>query len=530
MGTAVVNVINFVRAVEPRDQGLDLVEPVRNQLRLLARHGLPGTFLLQHDALLEPRFTGPLREAEGERIEAGAWLEIVRPLAERAGIPWRGRPGFAWDWHAHVGFSVGYTPREREALVDVLMRDFKAVFGRHPRSVGSWIIDAHTLAYLADRYGVIASCNCKDQWGTDGYTLWGGYPGQAYYPSRRNAFTPARDAAAAIPVPVFRMLGPDPIYQYDAGFLEADAPDGNGQPVVTLEPVYPGAGGSPGWVRWFLGELTDGPCLSFAYAQAGQENSFGWRAMRAGLEDQLALFAERRRAGKLRVERLEDTARWYRARYPLTPASAVTARSDWKGRGRASAWYASRFYRVNVFADGARAWIRDMQLFDDTRPERYLDAPCRLPALRYDNLPLVDGCRWSGSGARAGLYLVTAGPGAAELSFGPPTMEEASAEELLVTLPILGGGSCRIRCAPRETRITVDAPGRDGAWGLRLSWDPLRPVPLEGVGPAGLRYRHEGWPYELRIGGARSARMEAGAATMLAEGRELVLAPATGSG
>lgn len=57
------------------------------------------------------------------------------------------------------------------------------IFGVYPKSVGSWFIDAVTLKYMAERYGVVASCNCKDQIGTDGYTLWGGYWNQGYYPS-----------------------------------------------------------------------------------------------------------------------------------------------------------------------------------------------------------------------------------------------------------------------------------------------------------------------------------------------------------
>jgi hypothetical protein len=527
---AIVNIINFIRAVEPRDPGLDLAEPVRNQLRLLAAHGLPGTFLLQHDALLEPRFTEPLREAAGDRVELGAWLEIVRPLAERAGIPWRGRPGFDWDWHAHVGFSVGYTPREREALVDVLMRDFREAFGAYPLSVGSWIIDAHTLAYLSDRYGIAASCNCKDQWGTDGYTLWGGYVNQGYYPSRSNVLAPASGAERAIPVPVFRMLGPDPIYQYDAGFQEEDAPGVNGQPVVTLEPVYPVGGGSPAWVRWFFGEMARGPSLSFGYAQVGQENSFGWKAMAAGLEDQLALVAERRRAGELRVECLRDTGRWFRARYPATPASAVTALSDWKGQGRGSIWYCSRFYRINLYREGGRTWIRDLHRFDDEYPERYLRTACREPALWYDNLPLMDGNRWSGGGVRAGIRFVRSGPEPVELSFGDPEVREDGAEELLVSLPISGGGTCQVRCAPEEACISIAGARLDAGWGLELAWDARRAVPVTGADDGAVRYLHNGWPYALRAEGARSIRA-AGPGRLLIDARagEIALRPCAGT-
>lgn len=150
-------------------------------------------------------------------LEIGGWLEIVQPLVEQAGLTWHGR--YPWDWYSDVGLSVDYTPEERCQLIDTFMAGFKEKFGSYPRSVGSWMIDAVTLAYMADRYGVEASCNCHDQWGTDGYTLWGGYYGQAFYPSRKNAFCPAQNKSEQSNLPVFRMLGSDPIYQYDNGLV-----------------------------------------------------------------------------------------------------------------------------------------------------------------------------------------------------------------------------------------------------------------------------------------------------------------------
>ena len=165
----------------------------------------------------------------------------MQALAEDAGIAWRGRAGYSWDWYANVGFSVGYTPEERRKLVDTYMKKYHNVFGCYPKSFGSWLIDAYTLRYMHEAYGVNASCNCRDQWGTDGYTLWGGYYGNAYYPSKSNVLCPADKAENQIDVPIFRMLGSDPIYQYDIGL----ASDENGalmplecQGVATLEPYY----------------------------------------------------------------------------------------------------------------------------------------------------------------------------------------------------------------------------------------------------------------------------------------------------
>ena len=245
----IVNIVNFIRACEPRAE-VDLVEPVREQLNLLKKHRLPGTFLLQYDALLEPRFTDLLQSQTAGNVEFGLWFEVMQCLVEKAGLVWRGR--FPWDWHAHCGFSVGYTLGERERLLDIAFARFRDVFGYYPRSLGSWTIDAHTLAYAADKYSLDASCNCKDQWGTDGYTVWGGYYGQAYYPSRDNMFCPAQTRERQIDVPVFRMLGSDPLYQYDFG-LSFSGGLSECQGVVTLEPVYTGTTGGGG--RAVLGRL-----------------------------------------------------------------------------------------------------------------------------------------------------------------------------------------------------------------------------------------------------------------------------------
>ena len=142
----IVNIINFIRLLEPRDPEITedvLYQTVVRQVEIMEKYKLRGTFLLQYDALLDARYQNLLKSLPDSSFEIGAWWEIPQPLVENAGMKWRGR--YPWDWHADVGFSTGYTPAEREKLVDVYMADFKKVFGRYPQSVGSWFIDAHTL-------------------------------------------------------------------------------------------------------------------------------------------------------------------------------------------------------------------------------------------------------------------------------------------------------------------------------------------------------------------------------------------------
>ena len=386
----IVNIVNFIRAVEPRGN-VDLLEPVVNQIALLNKYSLPGTFLLQYDALLEERFTAPLR---GAGFEMGLWLEIVQPLCEASGLPWRGR--WPWDWHAHCGFSVGYTPEERERLIDKAFEKYRQVFGAYPRVMGSWTIDAHSLRYAHEKYGLDASCNCKDQFGTDGYTLWGGYYNGAYYPSKRNMFCPAQTQAQQLNVPVFRMLGSDPLDQYDVG-LDLQAGHARCQSVLTLEPSCREGGGNLDWVDWYLWENFNGHGLGLAYTQAGQENSFGWKGMRT-LPAQFERIAALRDAGSVAVETLGESGRWFKANFALTPATTMFVQ---KGERR-SFWYNCRNYRANVVTEGNRAWLRDLYVFREDYPELYLDAREERDVLCFDNLPVMDGNRFSGAGVRAG--------------------------------------------------------------------------------------------------------------------------------
>ncbi|MBQ3957069.1 MAG: hypothetical protein II650_04550 [Clostridia bacterium] len=422
----IVNIVNFIRDVEPRGP-VDLVEPVREQIAVMKKYGLRGTFLLQYDALIDPVYVGMLKELDPAQFELGVWFEVVEPQCRDAGIEWTGR--FPWDWHVHCGFSMGYTKPQREKLCDVLFEKFRETFGYYPRVFGSWFFDTHTVRYLSDKYGLDALCNCKEQYGTDGYTLWGGYYGQAYYPSRKNVFMPAQTGEGQIPVPLFRMLGSDPVYQYDFG-MSAEAGASRVQGVITLEPVYNGGGGGiPAWVDWFLRENYNGDCLTFGYAQAGQENSFGWPGMKNGIEYQFAEFARLVGEGKITVEPLGDTGRWFKENWGETPASAITAHTAWDDPGKNSVWYCTKNYRINLYAADGDFRIRDLHIFDERTPDPFEDTVCPANEAVYETLPVIDGNRHTGRGVVAGAVLTREGK---PVRAGEMTFED------------LGGGEAKI--------------------------------------------------------------------------------------
>lgn len=484
--TNIVNIINFIRAVEPRDPDLDLVQPVVQQIRLVEKHGLPATWLVQYDALLDSRLIDPLKALD-KCHEIGAWFEVVQPMVEKAGLSWRGR--YPWDWHTDVGFSVGYTRDEREKLADVFMEEFRRVFGEYPRSVGSWLMDAHLIGYLHERYGIVSCCICKDQWGTDGYTLWGGYFNQAYYPSRRNMYMPAQHPSEQIDVPVFRMLGSDPIYQYDADT------DGDAQGVITLEPVYKEGGGSPEWVDWFFDTNFKSPCLSFGYTQVGQENSFGWRDMSEGLTFQVEQLAKRAADGEIRVETLGESGRWFMSVYQETPASAVTALADWKGENHKSIWYCSRFYRVNLYWDEAGFKIRDIHLFDETYAEPYLSQVCTENACTYDTLPVLDGFLWSDRVEMAGIRIFKefADGSTRYVRADNPRVTERSAQCLIVECD----EGIELFCGDRRFQVRVTPHEDVVSWGLELAWAGSNTVALDDIQGNTLHYTHNGHSYSV---------------------------------
>ncbi len=85
----IVNIINFIRLLEPRDSAITeqvLYETVVKQIDIMRRYKLGGTFLLQYDALLDPRYQKLLKGLSKDSFEIGAWWEIPQPLVENAGM------------------------------------------------------------------------------------------------------------------------------------------------------------------------------------------------------------------------------------------------------------------------------------------------------------------------------------------------------------------------------------------------------------------------------------------------------------
>ncbi|MBQ9392678.1 MAG: hypothetical protein IJU18_01630 [Oscillospiraceae bacterium] len=490
-----INVMNFVRDVDERlPAGSDILyRATESELALVNEYGIENTFLLQYDALCDPRYQELFRSRATERTELGLWYEIVEPLTAACGLPYRSEMGWKWDWHIVPGFSMAYTPEQRRRLIREAMRKFKEVFGCYPKTVASWLIDTETVNELVDHYEISALAICRDQTNCDAYTLVGGYFNQAYYPSRRNMFTPAQTAAMQNKVPVFRLLGPCPVHNYDDGKYCADP---TLRPPYTLEPVWHN-GSDPRCVDWSFKTYFQNESLGFAYAQLGQENCFGMYDLVTPLRMQIE---KALRLPDVTIEKMSATGERFKKAFPHgTPATAVTALDSWDaGAELQSVYYDCRNYTANLFRAGGRIFFRSLYLFDEHVADLYLTEPCTTPAnALYENLPVVDTLAWSGEEKEnCGLTV--------DECTEPFTAEKTAEGMLRVSW---SGGSVTFD----EEGITVCAQ--------KLHFHAGAPQPQIRLEDGALCYEYKGTVYALRIENASVTAAEDGGFDVVPEGR-----------
>ena len=395
----IVNIYNFIRkTVYPSGEFVqEDFDTILYQLEILKQYKLPATYALKYDALIDERFTNLIKENIDEYDEVGIWWEVDKQLAEKAGVKWKGNTPV--DDHVNIGYSLGYSKEDRLKMVDVYMKDFKEIFGYYPKSVGSWVIDIITLKYLKEKYNIEAATICRDQIGTDGFTLWGGYFNQGYYPSKLNEYMPSQNREMQIDIPIFRMLGPDPIYAFEDGLRKSV----NG--VYTLEPAAVIAQNKD-WVKWLFDRYIDEEVLGFSHVQAGQENTFLWNTMRKGYELQIPYIASLAKEGKVRVETLKETGWWFKKKYKLTPPTTLTASKDWNKENLKTMWYNSRFYRTSLLYENNKLSIRDMHLFNENYKSRYYENTLESEESIFDALPILNAHYWSDDEERASIDLV----------------------------------------------------------------------------------------------------------------------------
>ncbi len=472
---------------------------------LAKKNRIPTTFLFEHQTLIDPRFREfMVREIKSDPLlEAGMNLQFGQELVQKAGLPWKGQH-YVWDPAPSVSYPSGFAPRDREKLVDLYMADFLEIFGHYPKSAGAWVVDTYTLRYLAEKYGVIASAQCPDQWRTDFYTLWGAPQNSPYIGSRLNAYMPAQTAENALGVAMFRMTGGvEPIHHYEGG--AATYPFGSMQ----MPSLFISAGR---YAEWWLNMLAETP-LSLGNTTPGTETA--WCDPQS-IDDLQAMVAQYRDLGLLQTETLSQTAATFLKANPLTPPGAENALEDckdtfqpatgWVAKNvadllaaaapeqpeanartvanlpqvmnwdlpRKATWYSSRYYRCGLVWEGAEFRLRDLYLYDETVADSYLTQACRAADNVFMALPVMDAMQWSSiaDGKLAGIRLVQIAPDGARqvLQAGPPHLDTPDNRQMLVTFPLTAGGQATITFDEDAATFALHGPGAPSSWALELTW------------------------------------------------------------
>ncbi|MGL4989594.1 MAG: FN3 associated domain-containing protein [Sarcina sp.] len=397
---AITSVFNFIRrTVYPNGRLIqDDIDTVLYEIESAKQRGLKGTYALKYDALMEKKYIEIITKNIDENDEIACWWEVDKSLAEKAGVKWKAKTPI--DDTVNIGYSLAYTPDERIKLIDAYMYDFKEIFGYYPKTVGSWVIDIISLKYFKEKYGVTGCVICRDQIGTDGFTLNGGYYNQGYYPSIYNEFIPAQTAENMLKLPIFRMLGPDPIYAFEDGIRKSVIG------VYTLEPAATIAQDSE-WVNWIFKRLTDEKDIGFSFAQVGQENTFLWNTMNRGFDAQMPVIEKLKDEKKLVVMNICELSEWFNKRYELTPVTSFSASEDWNiEENLKTVWYNSRFYRISFLYEKNNLYIRDLNIFDELYKSRYHDDILIEKESIFDALPIVKPHYWSDENNRNKIDII----------------------------------------------------------------------------------------------------------------------------
>ncbi|EKE15071.1 MAG: hypothetical protein ACD_12C00162G0001, partial [uncultured bacterium] len=162
-------IINQIRGGETCCQSgsLDLFQQIKNKKEI---NNLPFGWALRYDALSDSKYS----ESLDKNGELGLLLEITPNLASKSGVLYKGKPDGS-DWYfAKNAFLIGYTQEERKKIIDTLFAEFKNKFGDYPHFTVAWMIDAWSLSYINNVYGVKLHELTKEQYETDSYTLDGG--------------------------------------------------------------------------------------------------------------------------------------------------------------------------------------------------------------------------------------------------------------------------------------------------------------------------------------------------------------------
>ncbi len=375
--------IFFTPTVLAGEQFITIVNPVREgflsnsqkQWEIIKNKNLPATWLLRPDILQDKESLGFFKSLPSSQ-ELGLFMEITPKWASDANISYHQ----SQNWHsAGSVFLTGYSVDERHKLIDIAFEKFKQEFLVYPKSVGAWWIDAGSLTYMREKYGIVANMDVADQYSTDNYQVWGQYFSTPFYPAKRNALVPASGEGQKIGVVTLQWATRDPFNSFGNGVLDStysvQVNDYANKKFHNLDTSY---------FKKLLGIYLDNSLNEFGQVTIGLENDFSWEEFGEEYKNQIDEVYIRLQKGA-KVLTVSNFAESYIRLFPQVSPPQIIFATDPLDSGGKVMWYQDTKYRVGWFYNQTGSVIRDLRLFRES-----IDEPCLEKACNELNLAMQE--------------------------------------------------------------------------------------------------------------------------------------------
>lgn len=363
-------IVNPIRGTDFWNYGHDLLETPKKQYEIISKNNLSATWLVRYDALKNPRVLEFLKSLNPNQ-EIGIFLEVTPSLASDSGVNYNKSP----NWHyAKSVLVIGYQPDDRKKMIDQVVKMFKETLNRDPKSIGAWWIDAGSLLYLHDKYGIESNLDVSDQFSTDQYQVWGQYWSSPFYPSKLNALIPASGKDNKIGLLTIQWAPRDPFNGYGNGVFESTySIQANDYLTHKLDSKY-------------FKKLLD----IYPETTVGMENDFSWVEFGGEYANQISIMSQRQKQNLLSIKTMSDFSSYYKSLYPdISPPLLIYANDPLGSDGKV-VWYQTPRYRMGWFHGPYGSVIKDLRELNDGIEEQCLKTACESLKLGFNASQAID--------------------------------------------------------------------------------------------------------------------------------------------
>lgn len=351
-----INIVNPIRISSySQDPGASLAA----QYSEIKKRSLSATWLLTYDAMLN-RDINSVSMAMDQSQELGLFLEVTPLFAKDSGVTYNKTD----SWHrANAVFLSGYTQEDRRKLIDMVFEKFKTTFGFYPTSVGAWWIDSYSLEYMKSKYGITANLTCADQFETDGYHLWGQYWSAPFYPSKKHAGIPAKDANSKLDLVTIQWAPRDPLNGYYSSRYSSQDYFTSGLDIDYFEKL----------IKLYAQKNRN----DFGQITLGLEGDLTADAYRGIYAQQMDLVTRLRNDGNYQITTMRQFSDWYRSQFKSQTPDFFIASDDLLGKAQKAIWYQSPNYRIGMVYNEkeSKLAIIDLRTYFSNFQEPYYLSP-----------------------------------------------------------------------------------------------------------------------------------------------------------